>query len=56
MLNNMVSAIGFNLKERLTVYPKFDTPDFLSPKIRAHILKNDLNLYPIDMVKNLETA
>jgi len=56
MLGNMVSAIGFNLKERLTVYPKFDTPDFLSPKIRAHILNNDLNLYPIDMVKNLETA
>jgi FO synthase len=56
MLGNMVSAIGFNLKERLTVYPKFDTPDFLSPKIRAHILNNDSNLYPIDIVRKLETA
>ena len=51
-----MSKIGFRLMERLTVYPKFDTEDFLSATIRSHMLKHATYLHPDNKLKELVTA
>ena len=56
ILATMVKDIGFNLSERLTVYPKFQSGAFLSPKIRTHILKNDIKLSTRDNFRELASA
>ena len=55
-LATMVRNAGFELGERLTVYPKFNTRQFLSPTISAHISKSANKLHPTDKHKNLESA
>ena len=56
LLETMMTKIGFRLIERLTVYPKFNTPNFLSSTIRDHMAKNVANFYPKDNVKELISA
>ena len=56
LLDTMVTEIGFKLIERLTVYPKFNTPVFLSPTIREHMARNVANFYPKDDIKELARA
>ena len=56
LLETMVNDIGFHLKERLTIYPKFNTPHFLSPTIRDHITRNSFNYDKADKLKSLVTA
>ncbi|MDC3081192.1 7,8-didemethyl-8-hydroxy-5-deazariboflavin synthase CofG [Paracoccaceae bacterium] len=56
VLESMMSEIGFRLMERLTVYPKFDTQDFLSKTIRSHMLKHSAYLRPENNLKELVTA
>ena len=51
-LATMVRNAGFELGERLTVYPKFNTGQFLSPTISAHISKGANKLYPTDKQRN----
>lgn len=53
-LDTMVRNIGFELGERLTVYPKFNTQQFLSPIISAHILKNASKFHPTPKALNME--
>ena len=55
-LATMVRNAGFELGERLTVYPKFNTRQFLSPTISAHISKSANKLHPTDKYKKLESA
>ena len=55
-LDNMVRNAGFKLGERLTVYPKFNTSQFLSPIISAHITKSTDKFYPTDKPRKLESA
>lgn len=55
-LATMVRNAGFELGERLTVYPKFNTRQFLSPTISAHISKSANKLHPTDKHKKLESA
>ena len=55
-LTTMVRNAGFELGERLTVYPKFNTRQFLSPTISAHISKSANKLHPTDKYKKLESA
>ena len=55
-LETMVSKVGFRLIERLTVYPKFNTPHFLSSTIREHMARNVANFYQNDEFKELVTA
>ncbi len=55
-LATMVRNAGFELSERLTVYPKFNTRQFLSPTISAHISKSANKLHPTDKHKKLESA
>ena len=56
LLETMVSKVGFRLIERLTVYPKFNTPHFLSSAIREHMARNVANFYQNDEFKELVTA
>ena len=56
LLETMVNDIGFHLKERLTIYPKFNTPHFLSPTIRDHITRNSFNYDKADKLESLVTA
>ena len=56
LLDTMVKKTGFRLIERLTVYPKFNTPDFLSATIREHMGRNAAYFYPKDDFKELVTA
>ena len=56
LLEAMMNEIGFRLMERLTVYPKFNTQDFLSKTIRSHILKHSAYLHPDNNLKELVTA
>ena len=56
LLETMVTKIGFRLRERLTVYPKFNTPHFLSATIREHMARNVANFYLNDDFKELVTA
>ena len=56
VLESMMSKIGFRLMERLTVYPKFNTEDFLSTTIRSHMLKHSAYLHPDNKLKELVTA
>ena len=56
LLETMVSKVGFRLIERLTVYPKFNTPHFLSSTIREHMARNVANFYLNDDFKELVTA
>ena len=56
LLDTMVKKMGFRLIERLTVYPKFNTPDFLSATIREHMARNAAYFYPKDDFKELVTA
>ena len=56
VLESMMSEIGFRLMERLTVYPKFNTEDFLSTTIRSHMLKHSAYLHPDNKLKELETV
>ena len=56
VLESMMSEIGFRLMERLTVYPKFNTEDFLSTTIRSHMLKNSAYLHPDNKLKELLTV
>ena len=39
LLETMINEIGFRLMERLTIYPKFNTQDFLSKTIRDLYVK-----------------
>ena len=55
-LATMVRNAGFEMGERLTVYPKFNTRQFLSPTISAHISKGANKLHPTDKHKKLESA
>ena len=55
-LDTMVRNVGFELGERLTVYPKFNTQQFLSPTISAHISKSANKFHPTDKHKKLVTA
>ena len=54
-LETMMNKIGFRLMERLTVYPKFNTQNFLSKTIRSHMLKHSSYLHPDNKLKELET-
>ena len=56
LLETMMNEIGFRLMERLTVYPKFNTEDFLSTTIRSHMLKHSAYLHPDNKLKELVTA
>ena len=56
LLETMMNEIGFRLMERLTVYPKFNTQDFLSKTIRSHILKHSSYLHPDNNLKELVIA
>ena len=56
VLESMMSEIGFRLMERLTVYPKFNTEDFLSTTIRSHMSKHAEYLHPDNKLKELVTA
>ena len=56
LLDTIVKKMGFRLIERLTVYPKFNTPDFLSATIREHMARNTAYFYPKDDFKELVTA
>ena len=56
LLETMMNEIGFCLMERLTVYPKFNTQDFLSKTIRSHMLKHSAYLHPVNNLKELVTA
>ncbi len=56
LLESMMSEIGFRLMERLTVYPKFNTQDFLSTTIRSHMLKHSAYLHADNKLKELVTA
>ena len=56
VLESMMSEIGFRLMERLTVYPKFNTQNFLSTTIRSHMLKHSAYLHPSNKLKELETV
>ena len=56
LLETMITKIGFRLIERLTVYSKFNTPHFLSAKIREHMARNVANFYLNDDLKELVTA
>ena len=51
-----MNEIGFRLMERLTVYPKFNTQNFLSTTIRNHMLKHSAYLHPENKLKELETV
>ena len=55
-LETMMNEIGFRLMERLTVYPKFNTQNFLSTTIRTHMLKHSAYLHPDNKLKELETV
>ena len=55
-LEAMVNKMGFRLMERLTVYPKFNTPRFLSSSIREHMARNVAYFYSNDGFKELATA
>ena len=55
-LDAMVRNAGFELGERLTVYPKFNTQQFLSPTISAHISKSANKLHLTNKTKKLESA
>ncbi len=55
-LDTMVRNAGFELGERLTVYPKFNTQQFLSPTISAHISKSANKFHLTDKPKKLESA
>ena len=55
-LDAMVRNAGFELGERLTVYPKFNTRQFLSPIISAHITKSKNKFYPTKKARKLESA
>jgi len=55
-LDNMVRNAGFELGERLTVYPKFNSQQFLSPTISAHISKSENKFHLNDKPKKLESA
>jgi FO synthase len=54
-LETMMNEIGFRLMERLTVYPKFNTQNFLSTTIRSHMLKHSAYLHNDNKLKELET-
>ena len=56
LLETVMNEIGFCLMERLTVYPKFNTQDFLSKTIRSHMLKHSAYLHPDNNLKELVTA
>ncbi len=56
VLETMMNEIGFRLMERLTVYPKFNTQNFLSTTIRSHMLKHSDYLHPDNKLKKLETV
>ncbi len=56
VLESMMSEIGFRLMERLTVYPKFNTEDFLSTTIRSHMLKHSAYLHLDNKLKELVTV
>ena len=55
-LETMMKERGFRLMERLTVYPKFNTQDFLSTTIRSHMLKHSAYLHPDNKLKELATV
>mgnify|MGYP000365302336 FL=1 len=55
-LETMMNEIGFRLMERLTVYPKFNTQNFLSTTIRSHMSKHSAYLHPDNKLKELETV
>ena len=55
-LESIMNEIGFRLMERLTVYPKFNTQNFLSTTIRSHMLKHSAYLHPDSKLKELETV
>ncbi len=56
LLETMMNEIGFRLMERLTVYPKFNTQNFLSTTIRSHMSKHSAYLHPDNKLKELETV
>ena len=55
-LETMMNEKGFCLRERLTVYPKFNTQNFLSTTIRSHMLKHSAYLHQGKKLKELVTA
>ena len=55
-LETMMNEIGFRLMERLTVYPKFNTHNFLSTTIRSHMLKHSAYLHSDNKLTELETV